>query len=99
MSAPAATETATAPANVIITAERLAELERFEEIVLKRKEKDMAKLSVLKAADTPEKSKMRVLKHYDAHKEEINAKRREKRRLEREAKEAAAAEAAKTPGV
>jgi hypothetical protein len=87
--APATTTTAAAPANVLVTAERLAELERFEQLILKKKEKDLSKLAILKSADTPEKSKQRVLKHYEIHKEEINAKRREKRQLAREVKEAA----------
>lgn len=85
------------PGNVIISTERLAELERFEQILLKKRQKDLTKLAVLKSEDTPEKSKQRVMKHYELHKDEINAKRREKRRLEREAKEAA--EKIKTPGV
>lgn len=84
--------------NVIVSAERLAELERYEQIVLKKKEKDKERFKFLKSTtDTPEKSKQRVLKHYDLHKDEINAKRREKRRLAREAKEAA--EKSETPGV
>ncbi len=77
-------------ATVTITAARLAELERCEAIVIKRRTKDLAKLSLIKASDTPEKSKERALKHYALHKDEINAKRREKRRLEKEAKKPAA---------
>ena len=89
--------TAPPPANVLVSAERLAELERYEQIVLEKRQKDLSKLAVIKSADTPEKSKQRVMKHYELHKDEINAKRREKRRLEREAK--MAAEKSKTPGV
>ena len=87
-----------APGNVIVSAERLAELERYEQLVLKNKEKDKERFKVLKKSysDDPEKSKQRVLKHYEVHKDEINAKRREKRRLVRESKEAA--EKSKTPG-
>ncbi len=80
--------------NVIVSAERLAELERLAQLALKKKEKDLSKLAILKSKDTPEKSKQRVLKHYELHKDEINAKRREKRRLAREA-----AEKSETPGV
>ncbi len=88
-----------ATGNVIVSAERLAELERYEQIVLKKKEKDKERFKVLKSTigEDPEKSKQRVLKHYELHKDEINAKRREKRRLVREAK--MAAEKSETPGV
>lgn len=86
-----------APVNVLVSAERLAELERYEQMILKKKEKDKERFKVLKSTtDTPEKAKRRVLKHYELHKDEINAKRREKRRLEREAKEAA--KKSETPG-
>jgi vacuolar-type H+-ATPase subunit I/STV1 len=85
--------------NVIVSAERLAELERYEQMILKKKEKDKERFKELKQtySDDPEKSKQRVMKHYELHKDEINAKRREKRRLEREAKEAA--KKSETPGV
>lgn len=94
---PAVTSTPPPPGNVIVSAERLAELERLAQLALKKKQKDLSKLAILKSKDTPEKSKQRVIKHYELHKDEINAKRREKRRLAREAKEAA--EKSETPGV
>jgi hypothetical protein len=97
MSDSTATAPSSSPGNVIVSAERLAELERLAQLALKKKEKDLSKLAILKSKDTPEKSKQRVMKHYELHKDEINAKRREKRRLAREAKEMA--EKSETPGV
>ena len=93
-----ATTTTAAPANVLVSAERLAELERYEQMILLKKEKDKERFKVLKTSysDDPEKSKQRVLKHYEMHKEEINARRREKRRLEREARDRAPK--SETPG-
>ena len=82
-------ESSAAPSgNVIVSAERLAELERYEQMILKKKEKDEARLKVLRTLkEDPEKAKQRVLKHYQLHKDEINAQRREKRRAAREVKE------------
>jgi hypothetical protein len=89
------------PGNVIVSAERLAELERLERelptIIAKAKEDaNKERFDKLREHDKehPEQHLKRVMKHYELHKDEINAKRREKRRLIREAKEAA-----KTPGV
>ena len=95
---PAMTTTVAPPANVLVSSERLAELERYEQMILQKKEKDKERFKVLKTSysDDPEKSKQRVLKHYEMHKEEINARRREKRRLEREARDTAPK--SETPG-
>ena len=70
--------------NVIVTAERLAELERLEKELIELKSKTTSKYENLKSKDTPEKSKQRVKKYYETHKDEINAKKREKRKLARE---------------
>ena len=95
---------ATPSGNVIVTAERLAELERLERelptIIAKAKEEaHKERFDKLRERDkeNPELHTKRVMKHYELHKDEINAKRREKRRLAREAKNLA--EKSKTPGV
>ena len=92
-----------APANVIITAERLAELERLEKeiptIIEKAKEEaNQERFLKLREHDkeNPEKHSKRTLKWYETHKEEINARRREKYKQK---KAAAASSAAKSPGV
>ena len=92
--APATTTTAAPPANVLVSAERLAELEAIEARYKIDQEKKKERLKALEQQQTPDSLKKRVMKHYELHKDEINAKRREKRRLEREAKMAA-----ETPGV
>jgi hypothetical protein len=93
-----------ATGNVIVSAERLAELERLERelpaIIAKAKEEaHKERFNKLRQRDkeNPELHTKRVMKHYDLHKDEINAKRREKRRLAREVE--TAAEKSKTPGV
>lgn len=92
-----------APANVIITAKRLAELERLEKemptIIAKAKEEaNHERFLKLREHDKehPDKHSKRTLKWYETHKEEINARRREKYKQK---KTVAAAEAAKSPGV
>lgn len=84
----------TAPGNVIVSAERLAELEAIEARYKLDQEKKKERLKMLEEKQTPESLKKRVMKHYEVHKDEINAKRREKRRLAREA-----AKKSETPGV
>jgi sulfite reductase beta subunit-like hemoprotein len=91
------TTIAAAPCNVIVSAERLAELEAIETKYKVDQEKKKERLKALVEQQTPDSLKKRVMKHYELHKDNINAKRREKRRLVREAKEAA--EKSKTPGV
>ncbi len=83
--------------NVIVSAERLAELESIEAKYRAEQEKKKERLKMLEEKRTPESHLKQVMKHYELHKDEINAKRREKRRLAREAKEVA--EKSKTPGV
>jgi hypothetical protein len=98
-------ESSAAPSgNVIVSAERLAELERLERelptIIAKAKEEaHKERFDKLRERDkeNPELHTKRVMKHYELHKDEINAKRREKRRLAREAKNLA--EKSETPGV
>ncbi len=84
---PATTTTAAAqPVNVLVSAERLAELEAIEAKYKVDQEKKKERLKMLEEKQSPESHRKRVMKHYEIHKDEINAKRREKRRLEREAK-------------
>ena len=97
MSDDAPATTALPPANVLVSAERLAELEAIEARYKLDQEKKKERLKMLEENQSPESHRKRVMKHYELHKDEINAKRREKRRLEREAK--MAAEKSKTPGV
>ena len=96
---PATTTTAAPPANVLVSAERLAELERLEKdlpaIIAKAKEEaHKERFDKLRERDkeNPEEHTKRTMKWYEKNREEINAKRREKRRLAREA------EKTKTPG-
>ncbi len=67
--------------------ERLLKLEADLPAMLEAVEKRTAKerFKQLQQSDTPEKVRQRVNKHYQLHKDEINAKRREKRRLARAA--------------
>ena len=82
-------ESSLAPANILISAERLAELETIEAKYKLEQEKKKERLKTLEEKRTPESHLKQVMKHYELHKDEINAKRREKRRLAREAKEMA----------
>ncbi len=91
------TATVLPPGNVIVNAERLAELEMIETKYKAEQEKKKERLKILEEKRTPESHLKQVMKHYELHKDEINAKRREKRRLAREAKEAA--QKLGTPGV
>lgn len=82
---------------VFVSLERLRQLEIFEATQNKSieeicKEYDKRKFEELHKRDkeNPEIKKARVAKYYNNNKEEINARRREKRKLAREAKEAAA---------
>jgi hypothetical protein len=82
-------ESSLAPANILISTERLAELETIEAKYKLEQEKKKERLKTLEEKRTPESHLKQVMKHYELHKDEINAKRREKRRLAREAKEMA----------
>jgi hypothetical protein len=80
---------------VVIFEARLRELEALEaslpDLIARAKvEANQDRFAALRDRDkaNPDGLTKRVLKHYHAHKDEINARRREKRRL---AKEAAAA--------
>ena len=86
-----------AAGNVIVSAERLADVETIEAKYKVDQEKKKERLKMLEEKRTPESHLKQVMKHYELNKDEINSKRREKRRLVREAKEAA--EKTKTPGV
>ena len=97
MSGNAPATAAPPPGNVIVSNERLAELEAIEAKYKVDQGKKKERLKALEEKRTPESHLKQVMKHYELHKDEINAKRREKRRLAREAKEAA--EKSKTPGV
>jgi hypothetical protein len=76
---------------VTITVERLKELEKYEAKAKAKIEKTIASLK--KYEDTPEKKLERMNRYINKDRDAYNAKRREKRRL---AKEAAAA--VKPPG-
>lgn len=78
---------------VTITKERLAELEKYEARIKAKNAKD-AKRVIEYQKEHPEINLQRVNKHIDKDRDAYNAKRREKRRL---AKEAAAA-IPKAPG-
>jgi hypothetical protein len=71
---------------VTITAERLKELEALEAKVKAKNEQKRIELQ--KYTDTPEKVLERVKRHIEKDRDAYNARRRERRRL---AKEAAAA--------
>ena len=83
--------TATPQATVTITVEQLREFEAAvaEVAVLKAKRAKRVtnKLADVRAFDAahPEKATERQRRYNNAHREEVNAKRREKRRLAREA--------------
>ena len=98
--APATVAPALAPGNVIVSAERLAELERIERelptIIAKAKEEaHKERFDKLRERDkaNPELHTQRTMKWYEKNRDEINAKRREKRQMAREA------EKSQTPGV
>ena len=78
---------------VTITAARLAELEAAEKRLAKRNHSNLERLRAYTEAN-PEKisaqSAARVKRYMEAHREEYNARRRELRRLKKEAAAAAA---------
>ena len=78
---------------VTITKERLAELEKYEARIKAKNAMDTKRI-IEYQKEHPEINLQRVNKHIDKDREAYNAKRREKRRL---AKEAAAADP-KAPG-
>ena len=78
---------------VTITKERLQELEKYEARIKAKNAKDTKRI-IEYQKEHPEKNLERVNKHIDKDRDAYNAKRREKRRL---AKEAAAA--SQVPGV
>ena len=80
--------TAPPPANVLVSAERLAELERLEKelpaIIAKAKDEGVkehmeSRFKILheKQKENPESNRKRALGNYHKHKEDINARRRE----------------------
>jgi len=82
----------------LVPTERLRELEALEAEISKKKtaeEHDADRFKMLRERDkaNPEKHVQRTMNWYEKNKESINAKRREKRRLEKETRET------KTPGV
>ena len=79
---------------VTITLERLKELEKYEAKVKAKNAKDTIRLMEYDKAH-PEKVLERAKKYQDKNREAYNARRRELRKLKKEAAEAAA----KTPGV
>jgi hypothetical protein len=83
---------------VLVPLERLRALEALEATIAERKtaeEHEADRLKKLRERDKADPSAVtkRTMKHYESHKDEINAKRREAYRLKREA------EKVKTPGV
>ena len=83
---------------VLVPLERLRALEALEAEIASRKtaeEHDADRLKRLRERDktNPSAVTKRTMKHYETHKEEINARRREAYRLKKEA------EKAKHPGV
>jgi hypothetical protein len=89
----------TEPELITITATRLAELEAADAKLKQIRAKELERFKRLGGKRDCEKHRQQVLQHYHEHKDEINAKRnerrREARRLKKDAEEAAAA---KTPG-
>ncbi len=76
---------------VLVPLERLRALEALEAELQSKKtveEHDADRFQMLRERDkaNPEQAAKRALKYYDAHKDEINARRREKRRLAKESK-------------
>jgi hypothetical protein len=78
---------------VTISVARLQELEAAAAAACTFKDQGLARIAKLREKDTQDKINNRVRKHYELHRDEINARRREKRRLAR------AAAAAAAPGV
>jgi hypothetical protein len=81
-----------APGNVIVSAERLAELERLERelptIIAKAKEEaHKERFDKLRERDkeNPEEHTKRTMKWYEKNREEINARRREEYKKKKEA--------------
>lgn len=79
----------TSPKMVLVSEEELERLRRLEAdlpaIVEKvRNETTKERFKDLQSKDTPEKVRDRANKYYMLHKEEINAKRREKRKQQKE---------------
>ena len=76
---------------VLVPIDRLRALEALEAEMQSRKtaeEHDADRFKMLRERDKahPQAAAKRALKYYDSHKEEINARRREKRRLAKESK-------------
>jgi hypothetical protein len=78
---------------VTITVERLKELEKYEARIKAKNAKDAIRLAEYHKAH-PEKTLARVNRHIEKDRDAYNARRRELRKLK---KEAAAAAAAKSP--
>ena len=98
MAAASATATDLSGVFVWVAAERLRALEALEAEVNRRKtpeEHDSERIKQLHDRDkaNPQAVAKRASKYYESHKDEINARRREKRRMAREA-----AIEAKSPG-
>jgi len=77
--------------SVLISLERLRALEALEAAMKTKKtaeEHDADRFKMLRERDkaNPAMATKRAMKYYEIHKEEINAKRREKRRIARESK-------------
>jgi hypothetical protein len=73
-----------APGNVIVSAERLAELERLERELMNKKKQSIEKLKQYEK-ENPESHRKRSSTYYINHKEEILAKKREKYKAKKEA--------------
>ena len=85
---------AAATAAVLVDASRLAKLEALETRMREQQAKDFERL---RASDTAEKKQERVRRHRDKDRDAYNAKQRERRRLAKEQKMAAALAADKNP--
>lgn len=70
--------------NVIVSAERLAELERLERETMEKKKQSIEKLKQYEK-ENPELHRKRSSAYYTNHKEEILAKKREKYKAKKEA--------------
>ena len=81
---PAKTTTAAAPANVLVSAERLAELERLERETIDKKKLSLEKLKQYEK-ENPESHRKRSSTYYTKNKESILAKKREKYKAQKEA--------------
>jgi transketolase len=70
--------------NVIVSAERLAELEKLERETMDKKKQSIEKLKQYEK-ENPELHRKRSSAYYANHKEEILAKKREKYKAKKEA--------------